>query len=646
MRGSKHFFVKYMAPLVALALCGCSKLAVHQLEAGRTGSLEIVVENFAPGLLRTIAPGPVTAADLQNSYTLKLTGTSGRKTLPERAVTLANGQATVDGIPMGLWELTLTAYNSNGVAVLQGKAIHQVRQVGGGNVSFLLSPVAAGTGTVNVTVNFNAADIALVNVGGARDVRIELLRRGEGTPAPGTTAAQFTGAQIVPGSWRYTGAASNATSPAVEAGEYDLRVSYSGGGLPAGTTLTWSNNLYVEAGRETAATVTIPQLAHLPSAPGGFSCVNHTPGQCEGTLSWDSVYNTDGYEVQLRTFTEGTWRQFDEAAWNGLAGGATHTYTAAAWSPDGAPVYKEGSLKKGSGHFGVTMGGTAGPFWTARMRAVNGDGESGWTYLPCPSPSNPHRKDKATTNFTVASTGGSTTGSGVQSITGTQRFNPYGEGLWVYAANWDGGENKFTVGAGGNKGSTIGNEVLLVDWDPADGADHYELEILLHPNHGLYDEGAEKVSNSAKYDSLPATDAEWNSFAGRAGVLQLAFSGDSGSPNYYRTKTYTYNIPTKSATSRVNFEFLAWRPLADGRNGGYKVATGANNNSSFIGAPDGTTGLSTRGNGSYRIGLEGDCDALAVLVNSFSPQHWYGIRLRAVNEHGTSDWVYWKGGKN
>ena len=265
-------------------------------------------------------------------------------------------------------------------------------------------------------------------------------------------------------------------------------------------------------------------------------------------------------------------------------------------------------------------------------------------------PGIPYRQDKAgQASFTVARSGSATGHSAANITTGRQTFSPYGAGLWVYGANWDGGTDRQNVGAGGNSGSTQGNEVLLVTWSPVYDADYYELEMLLHPNYGQYDLNQEQVLNSAKYETLPVSDTDWADYRAKSPPpLELSFSGGAGSGNHYKTKVHTHQILTTTATARTGFDFLAWRGLADGRNGGYAVASsaGAGSQGAFIGAPDSATGLSMRGTVSYRIGLEGNCNALAVLMNSFTPQHWYGIRLRAVNRFGHSDWVYWKGGKN
>ena len=261
-------------------------------------------------------------------------------------------------------------------------------------------------------------------------------------------------------------------------------------------------------------------------------------------------------------------------------------------------------------------------------------------------PGRPYKWDKASrTGFSVASTRGNTTAYSAANITGSQTFSPYGEGLWVYAANWDGGDTRTNAGTGGNSGGTQGNEVLLVTWDPVYDADYYELEMLLHPDHGLYNT-SELVANSTKYDRLPVSDADWEGFRAKSPPpLEMRWSGGEDSSEHYKNRIYIHSILTSSATTRTPFIFLAWRDIANDLGGGtYRVATAGAG--PFIGAPDPATGLSTRNGVGYRIGLEGNCNALAVMVNSFSPQHWYGIRVRAVNRFGHSDWVYWKGGKN
>lgn len=386
MRGSKHFFVKYMAPLaVVLALCGCSRLAVHQPEEVRTGSLEIVVENFlGEGPRKTIAPTQLTVQQLAGvGYTLKLTGTTGRMTLPEQTVTLTNGRATLPDIPVGLWELTLAAY-SGATKVLQGKATHQVRQVGNGSVSFVLSPVGlAGTGSVGLILNWSLDDKNLIF---SRTDNLRLFTMGLYNPVTGQAAAS----NLV-GEWRYN--AGNTQQLAhqnlawnrdnVPPGEYLVKFTMSGGGLPNGTTLVWSDNLYVEPGRVATATITVPQLAHKPAVPAGVLeyVVPEANTLYEGELTWQRVYNADSYEVQLKSYTGGNWTNFNETNWNALSGGTQYHFTAANMYPvNNPPHYMDGGLHKDdtSIRFKISR---EGRYWVARMRAVNAYGGSNWVYI-------------------------------------------------------------------------------------------------------------------------------------------------------------------------------------------------------------------------------------------------------------------------
>lgn len=267
--------------------------------------------------------------------------------------------------------------------------------------------------------------------------------------------------------------------------------------------------------------------------------------------------------------------------------------------------------------------------------------------MELPIPGKPYRWDKVTSSVTVPSTNGNTNATTFSSafITGSQSFRPYGEGLWAYPGNWDGSGGNTPTNPngpnGGRAGSTQGNEVLLITWDAVYDADYYELEVLLHPNYGRNNNNG--VSNAAKYDKLPANDSDWQQFLQKSpSPLKLRFSGGSGDPDNYKTKAHSYLIYGGGSARDVQFEFVAWRGIADGKNSGYKTSTGSSDGS-FISPPD-ASGLSRRGSATYRIGLEGDCNALAILMHNFAPQHWYGIRLRAVNEFGYSEWVYWKGG--
>ena len=141
--------------LVVLGM-SCSKMTLQPPVGASAGRLDIVVENFTPDLLRTIAPVPLTEGDLADTsrYTLKLTGTTGRRTLPERTVTLAAGRATLGDMPDGTWSLTLTVYDGTGtIALMSGHTTVTVRGPGA-EARFVLTPVTSGTGTVRLTVNW------------------------------------------------------------------------------------------------------------------------------------------------------------------------------------------------------------------------------------------------------------------------------------------------------------------------------------------------------------------------------------------------------------------------------------------------------------------------------------------------------------
>lgn len=372
--------------LLVAALCGCGKLSSGLLAAERTGSVEIVVENPAAGVMRTIAPAQLTVGQLTagQDYTLKLTGTTGRKDLPERELTLTNGRGILSDIPEGLWELTLTAYRRvDNVAVLQGKALHKVEAMTVGNVAFTLTPLrlfGSGTGTVSLTVNLNPDDLALMQSDKSkrRSWRIGLYTPGTDIQVPGSLAEWNRDPQSVdqtfPSTIAYSGGSLSAGIPA---GEYNLRIWMSGGGLRDGVTLSWSDNLYVEPGRQTAATITMPRLAHKPTPPTGFWVSSDSSGSNAymATFRWDEGgYNTEGFELETRMGNTGSWSPPGLDRWNRLTGGSTQVH-----SPGDVTSYSVTLNRSGNARNRVA----------ARVRAVSATSYSEWTYLPClamPSP--------------------------------------------------------------------------------------------------------------------------------------------------------------------------------------------------------------------------------------------------------------------
>ncbi len=245
------------------------------------------------------------------------------------------------------------------------------------------------------------------------------------------------------------------------------------------------------------------------------------------------------------------------------------------------------------------------------------------------------KANKATRNITI----------GAPNFSQSKTFNPYEEGLWIYAANWDGESNS----------TKNGNEVLTVGWDPVYDAEYYELEILVYPFSGYSLVVNLDASRYGRFDSIATTDEEWErysttpvSFGGRSKLpIYLKFNGKQGDANYYKTKSYTDKILNGNVSTEVDFTFCADKVLA--RN----LITGTVNDSyRFSSTTDefDTYGTFRAREGSReivgKVGLEADCSAIGVLLPSFAPRAPVCIRMRSVNEFGYSDWVYWKGGKN
>ena len=361
--------------------------------------LDIIVANFSSGSARTIAPSQIPVSDLQNPnmYQLKLSGTTGRMSFAERAITFTNGRATLLDISPGLWELTLSAYNTRNVKMLEGKATVQVRSVGQATVTFVLEPVTTGTGTINITFNMNRQDVLVLNQGGTAVKRSLLIRMTnlDGSNVPGTQGVgQLDTTQTLREntviSLNYQGAGSSVNIPA---GEYKILFQMWGGGIPAGTTATWSDNLYVEPGRETRATVTLPQMLTPPRAPTGLTATTTAEANGKYDITFnvpgDRIYNNDGYELEVMRYTSNRTINgnvpTNDSDWNGYrneAGSVVNNFTTKNLGyvkPEF--LYKSGGLKKTDSAitFNVTRNNA---HYFARVRATNSMGNSSWVYLP------------------------------------------------------------------------------------------------------------------------------------------------------------------------------------------------------------------------------------------------------------------------
>lgn len=359
--------------LVFLASCGQHT----HLESAWQGNLVVWVENFSTTTLKTIAPSQITLTALQNAgqYKLRLSGTSGRMTLPEQDLSFTNGRATLPNIQAGLWELTLSAYTVNGnIKVLEGKATVDVRPVGANEVYFVLMPCSTGTGTLNLTLTFDPQDRTILSGGNARNIQVTLTNKV-------TNAVAHTG--------RYTDVLAqytyNAGGGQIPAGEYELQLALSGGSIPAGTAARWSDNLYIEPGQETRATITVPQLIIKPVVPQIFTSIaRNDAANFTNDFTWQPSYNADSYELEIKSFTGGEWNAATEAKWNGLSGGTVYNYKYKRLYPAGGPAVINGELLKGEELLSTVVGkaNSNAANYVARLRSVNQYGTSAWTYLP------------------------------------------------------------------------------------------------------------------------------------------------------------------------------------------------------------------------------------------------------------------------
>lgn len=241
-------------------------------------------------------------------------------------------------------------------------------------------------------------------------------------------------------------------------------------------------------------------------------------------------------------------------------------------------------------------------------------------------PGNPYRQDKVGQSVTAP------TVNFVQATTS----NPGGEMVWLYGAAWDGLDT-----------NTNGNEVLVVDWDPVYDADYYEVELLVHP----FTKAASQPASNGKFSKVVTTDAEWDAvknttfiYSGQSKTpTYLRYSGGTGDPDYYQTRTYDISC-VSSANVVTTFTSCADKNLArtlfasGTKNENYRVAA---TQDAFDTYTDWSYNVTNRG----KVGLEGDCGVLGVLLPAYTPQVSVAYRVRGVNRYGHSDWVYWKGGK-
>lgn len=401
--GSVRLFVLSAALCLLSAGCGDPVASVRH-PSGEGGVPVSVVLGGGSGPSRTIAPAHIAQANLRNASFI-LTGTSDRGgSVSVPAFRLSNGAGTLDLSP-GNWQLELV-YGTQTVPMLRGVGTVAVADKPA-SVAITLTPVAAGTGTVNLTVNWNAEDRVLMqsNTRLTRYVRMALYYPGTNTQVSGTDIVYSRNGGtvgVLPNTGlRYYGQTGTTPRP-IPAGKYEFRFWMEGGGIPAGVTLTWRDNLYIEPGRETRATVTIPRLAIKPEAPGGFEETCTPPagsGAYTATLAWQGVYNADSYELEVLRYDTAATTALPtaDAAWNtaiGQATSAVYRYTAEVGAAESYANPNHAGVASMRRVSGGLLGGQDTISWvvlragteefTARMRAVNACGSSAWVYLATP----------------------------------------------------------------------------------------------------------------------------------------------------------------------------------------------------------------------------------------------------------------------
>lgn len=392
--------------LATVVLFSCAKMTLEpEASVAATGILAIVVENFTgeTGSLRSIAPTQLTSNDLSTGYTLKLTGSTGRMTLPERTIALTNGRATLGDIPDGTWHLTLQVYKNTAptVAILRGDTTVTVNNNLGNEARFTLSPVEGGEGTIRLTINWQEADRAFVQTNITRDVYVRILLRDAVTNADIADSVSQMGRgaaannTVLPVSnIRYTGHPTANTTTARPAGLYKLVFKIEGGNIPVDVgSVEWTDIIYVESGRETTGTITIPRLIQKPNAPANpthSKGMVSNYGKADVTFNWNGVYNATAYNLEIIEYTSGTHPTTDQT-WNSLvAGNKVQQFNAV---PSDANNYANGSnhiadapnmvggLLPGQGAFALRMG-EYGKKYAVRIQAVNNFGTSAWSYFP------------------------------------------------------------------------------------------------------------------------------------------------------------------------------------------------------------------------------------------------------------------------
>lgn len=388
-------FLLLLAFALSVAGCGSGLVgAVKKDAAGVSGggaSLNIVIGqcDFGDaGPVRTIAPAHIPTTQLLDParYRISIEGThESGSTLPTTPLTFTGGRATLPNLAAGVWVFTLSAQPLGQPSTqFVGRKAVQVKEINDEPVIIPLFPVETGTGTVSVTVTWQTSD---------RDACF--------SPAPARTAVEFalydmvTGAMVgnparftkQPNSFNnpnptFTWAFNNYQFPV---GEYEARFTLTSSVIPGGIYV-YSDNLYVEPGRQTTGTIVIPKIVNIPAGAGTLTetCTTPVNSVYDGTLRWNggSIYNNEGYQLQVLATSHATVPTND-TVWStaaGQAGAVLYDYDSSTLTRQGQILYKSGGLEQNDTNITFKMRVINNVKYYARIRCSNYWGYSPWSY--------------------------------------------------------------------------------------------------------------------------------------------------------------------------------------------------------------------------------------------------------------------------
>lgn len=284
--------------------CGGSlvELGVHGEPPADGVAVQLLVEGLADmAPVRSITPTHVSKTELGSApYTLVLEGSSDMGSRVR-----VDNFSVIDGTGMvvlspGAWNLTLTARNNN-ADILVGSTF--LRVLGKpSSTSITLTPIAGGTGTVNVTFTLPQSVVKRLDPATStnKDVTVALYD-GSGVVVPNTQQSFTVSANTTNVIITY-----NANNRQIPAGKYTLKLTSpytvnngSTGGQDVTYTLTYEDILYVEGNRPTAATITIPE--DMEGNP-------HNP-------IWASKMNVNGSATTQNFNQQTQFTPFGETVW-------------------------------------------------------------------------------------------------------------------------------------------------------------------------------------------------------------------------------------------------------------------------------------------------------------------------------------------